>query len=186
MQNLNEVLKEKFGDIEWHIKEVSESVAKYVCENEEVTSLLTENGQNIMHVAAYYDATAVMIALKDRKDLMEAVDADGNTPFHIAAGEKDSHVAWLLAWYGAAADVPNAAGVTPKDLIVKNSNIPVRKVLGGPRTDVGILNEKYGEATDRECFRLEAFRLILEELDITKPADQSQIHPLLAEKISGS
>ena len=175
----NDALQKNYNAINWLDKEATSCVAAFAASQDNIGEILTERNENILHMAAKHDATAIVVALKERKDLMEAVDVDGNTPFHVAASVKNSRVAWLLAWYGAKADVPNNEGVTPKDLIVKNGNTPVRKVLGGPRLDIGILNEDNKGDTDKDFFFTEAYKLLISEMDFSNPADQRQIPNLI-------
>lgn len=65
------------------------------------TELLTENGQNILHISAQYERTSSLIYILTcygLHELLNQKDEDGNTPLHLAAMHFQPLALFLLTW----------------------------------------------------------------------------------------
>lgn len=76
------------------------------------------NGQTALHVAALKNIKSIQIALAliaENADI-NSIDADGNTPLHIAAKNGNVHICQLLIVEGANKNAINNSGETPLNL----------------------------------------------------------------------
>jgi len=75
------------------------------------------NGEALMHKAAYHGQPLIMAWLVEKGFSIEVKDNQGFTPLHEAArGNKPASVAWLLE-QGADATAKNGNGRTPREVI---------------------------------------------------------------------
>ena len=82
-----------------HIKVVE----KFLNEFPDMIELLTDEGQNILHVAAMYGKVEVVTYMLKGHDLnvemlINNKDQNGNTPLHLATMEGHPRVVWHLTW----------------------------------------------------------------------------------------
>jgi Ankyrin repeats (3 copies) len=81
-----------------------------------LTAAYDRSGSTLLHLAAKLGAaTVVRDIVQNFRGSMLLVDAEGNTPLHVAKLAKQQSIAKLLVELGAPQNVKNAAGLTPYD-----------------------------------------------------------------------
>ena len=92
-----------------------------------------DNQQSILHIAAAKGNERIIFMLAGNEGgyfaKVSATDANGNTPLHIAAMDKNPSAARFLLSMKAEVDVQNKDGNTPLHLSVKSENLRTAKDL---------------------------------------------------------
>jgi hypothetical protein len=123
-------------------------------------------GRTLLHYAAMLDKQYPAMVLLNHCADLDATDAFGNTPLHLAVrAGKTCQVATLLLGGAAAVDVQNLRGETPVSLARRHGNKEMRTLLREymPYSQASEDEDEYSDDNDEDEYQFEIRKLSIHQ-----------------------
>ncbi len=114
---------------------------KRVLESGVDVNSVDEDGNTVLHYAAYNDETEIAELLLSKGANVNAVNREKETPLHMASDEGDKEIVKLLLGAGANVNAVEIDGKTPLHMAVENGHFEIVKLLLGAGANVNAVSK---------------------------------------------
>ena len=124
-------------------------IIKLLITNGAITNVLTNTGQNVLHIAAQGDQPESIIYFKEKFDMnINSKDYSGSTPVHWACHTGSELSLNFLIAFGADVNAKDCVGITPLHLSAISEKVRIIKKLLQYGADKTIKDNKGRTAYD--------------------------------------